>query len=516
MECEGRGGDDDEFVVSWRRWLMLGLFAIPSIMSGAMFLTFASISDVVEDRYDVSGSLVNAIGQVFYTIFLIMLPFGLVVLNKPTGLREATLITSVINTVASGLRVPSTFLPSKHVCFALLTASNVVAATGQPYFLVVPTLISRRWFPKREHGIATAIAALVNQVGMALGYFLTRIFVDRSNFDHVMLWINVSTFVVALCTAVLIFTLFENEPPRLVCQPGIIQSPADDENERKSLLPRVTSLCSVGSRGSTFVPPAPTVCGTVRHLYYEARAHCSWYFLHVAIAGGFAVSTYWTFGLLLDSSMSDRFSSSEIAASGCILFTSGIPGMVFAGVLLDRVAAYKQALLPIYVAATVTCAALTFLLADPGSLKKFGFGSPSDDWKPPAWTIWVGCGSLGFFLGAVQPVMLELGVDCTRPLAEELSSALVFLAATQIGFALVFISELFGSELGTAEGAFYFNLFTTCFCILFIATLSVSPNIKRGAPVNDSDGDTLWLYQQKTNSLRVDGGLHPDTIAVDT
>ena len=239
-----------------RRWGMLLMFSIPSIVNGSMFMSMSAISDVVTDRFDVSTELVNMLGQLFYLVFLMCLPFGLVILGRRDGLREGTLIAAALNAVGAAIRLPITVGPP-HLGFALLTVSNLVAAVSQPCFLVVPTLISSKWFGESERVTATAIAGLANQFGMALGYFTVRFAVDKSNFDSAMFKINLITFSVVAIDAACVYLLFEDHPP------------VGPTKKLKS-----SSIAST-TRGG-FLP-------TTKMIVSKLRANCSHYFLLLTV-----------------------------------------------------------------------------------------------------------------------------------------------------------------------------------------------------------------------------------------
>ncbi|KAJ9466026.1 putative feline leukemia virus subgroup C receptor-related protein 2-like isoform X1 [Diplonema papillatum] len=425
--CEVQSFRGNEYMLYTRRWLMLAMFTIPCIVNGMLFLSMAAITEVTEERFDVSAELVNALGQGFYTVFLLSLPMGMIVLGRKNGLREATLVAGLLNTIGSGFRIPST-LVSRHAGFALLITGNIVAAASQPYFLVVPPLISSKWFGDEEQGVATAIAALGNQVGLALGFFLARFLVDLDNYDTVMFRMNCCVFASVFMNTCLVYFVFEDHPPS---------------------------------------PPGYRVAHTraffgfwqsAKQIWAQTKKHATCYFVFIGVSFGSTAAVYWNLGLLLDGTMANRFSSTEVAVSGCCLMSAGIPGMYFAGILMDYLHMEFKYTVSITLALSwVSLTALTLVLAQPSDLQDIGL-RVDDAWKPSALFVFSTCSAVGVFLGALQPMFLQMGAHITYPLSEEVSSSLLFLCGSQIAFVLVFVSNGFTSALPMAQGSFYRNI----------------------------------------------------------
>ena len=170
--------------------------------------------------------------------------------------------------------------------------------------------------------------------------------------------------------------------------------------------------------------------------------------------------------------MVDRFTSTEIAISGTLLLSAGIPGMYIGGLILDRHRHFKKLIIISFLIAILLLGTLSVLLASPSDLHHY----VSEDWKPASIIVYTVCGLLGAFLGSLQPIFLELGVECTYPLSEEISSSILFLSATQFGLVLVFISE----ALTSYASSFINNLFFTCCLIILFVIFSVAtPQLRR-------------------------------------
>eukprot|EP01059_Diplonema_ambulator_P008624 TRINITY_DN18283_c0_g1_i1.p1 TRINITY_DN18283_c0_g1~~TRINITY_DN18283_c0_g1_i1.p1 ORF type:complete len:450 (+),score=85.93 TRINITY_DN18283_c0_g1_i1:35-1384(+) len=400
-----------------QRWAMLAMFCVPSMVNGVLFLSTGAVSDLVEKRFDVSAGLVNGCGQVFYLTFLGSLLSGLAVLNREDGLRHATLMAGLLNTAGAAIRVPSTLVSNSHLGFSLIVLSSLISAASQAYFLTVPTLLSAQWFPPSDRGASTAIAGLVNQAGMAVGYFVTRFFVSDNNFDTAMLRINLVTLLCIGSTTVAIYFFFKS-------------GPAGQDVERGD-------ACGDGT---------PTnLLDVAKHVFEVAKGTLNnRSFTYFLLVFGVNTSVYWSTGLLLDSAMVDGFTSTQIAIAGTVFLTTGIPGMFLGGLFLDwcQRRHHKALILMCLVLSALTMTSLAFAL-----------------WlKFPTWECYLICGILGLFLGTSQPIFLDLGVLLTPSLNETISCALLFLFATQTGFLLVFVSTFLTSEFSSFKGGFYNNL----------------------------------------------------------
>eukprot|EP01059_Diplonema_ambulator_P022565 TRINITY_DN37877_c0_g1_i1.p1 TRINITY_DN37877_c0_g1~~TRINITY_DN37877_c0_g1_i1.p1 ORF type:complete len:466 (+),score=42.27 TRINITY_DN37877_c0_g1_i1:39-1436(+) len=410
------------------RWFMLSMFCVPSMVNGAMFLTVGAISDIVGDRFDVSAAFVNGCGQVFYLTFLVSILSGLAVLNRADGLRHATLMAGILNTVGSAIRIPATFVDNAHAGFTLMLVSNMVAAVSQAYFLTVPTLLSAQWFPESERGISTAIAGLVNQVGMAIGYFLARFFVTRENFNTTMFRISLVTTCVIAATTILIFFFFKSGPYIRASTAG-------------------RQRISTGQRFS-IAPNDDTPTGlwaVAKHVFFKAKSTMTRGFTMFLLVFGINTAVYWSTGLLLDGSMVGGYKSREIAVAGTLYLAAGIPGMCLGGMFLDWSGRlyHKIFILVCIVLSAVLMALLSFSLWFEFSI----------------WSCYLIAATLGLSLGTSQPVFLDLGVLLTPTSSETISSSLLFLFATQTGFILVFANSYLSYEYSSAKAGFYNNLF---------------------------------------------------------
>eukprot|EP01064_Diplonema_japonicum_P034610 TRINITY_DN722_c5_g1_i1.p1 TRINITY_DN722_c5_g1~~TRINITY_DN722_c5_g1_i1.p1 ORF type:complete len:348 (+),score=37.92 TRINITY_DN722_c5_g1_i1:51-1046(+) len=303
-----RGSETGKYVLYPKRWLMLALFASPSIVNGIMFLGMGSIGDLVEERYNVSSAVVNILGQAFFLMFALFLPGGLAVLNRDEGLRKATLIAAFLNTIGMALRVPSTLVENDSFGFALLITSNLIASSAQPYFLATPAVLSSKWFGIHERGVAIAVGSLCNQFGMALGYFVTRLFVTTENFNDTVLLIHICVACFSTVTTLAAYAFFENDPPT---------PPSAD--------------CNVLN-----ISASSSVKETLKVVVKAVKQNFNRPFLAVQSSFGVSIAIYWSLGLLLDGAMVDDFTSTQIAVTGLCLLTSGIPGMYCAGLLIDR------------------------------------------------------------------------------------------------------------------------------------------------------------------------------------
>ena len=364
---------------SHARWLVLLLFCLAAASNAFMFMSMASIATIAEDFYHVGPAAVNGVAQALYAGYVLFVPVVMAVSRK-LGLRGTVVAAGLLNAAGAVVRA----LPSKHLEW--VTWGSAFAGVGLALMLGLPTWISGTWFPEKERATATATAALATQAGLAIGYLVPPLAVDKDG--EALPWLHVWTAASCALVAMMIVALFRKEP-----QAAVI----------------------------------PTL--DLRTL----RLVCSTKLLMAAFQFGVATSIYWTLAVVLSEALADtnKYSASAVGTIGSVYLFLGIAGMSGAGIVLDR---FRT---PPFKRFITVCLALSSLL-----MGLFAWAVEQDDCFA---TTTVVSGALGLVLPALQPAYLELAAEYHYPdLPEEVSGSLLYLAAMLGGFTLPFLIEGLG------------------------------------------------------------------------
>lgn len=402
-----------------RRYELLVIFAVTSAANGYCFMSSGSISDVIEQYFDVTPFATNMLGQVFYATFAIFLLPGLWLAARPNGFRQAMLVGTGLNTLGAIVRAPSTVVGGK-LGFWLLGLGNVLCSISSPFWLPVTTMIPDRYFPMRERSSAVALANLANQVGVALGYALPRALVKSATGESakkMLLLLNVAPAVICVVFAIAAFMRFHDRDERegaaaidagsALVKP-LIDCVAEEEKELESAqrgLVRSSSYTSFrrqsvesspqasGRRAQFGAAPAPELFGddsdrnnsggdgSAMEFHTTTRAApmssiasigrtarellCNPQVVVVTSAFGWCTAIYWSLGLLLDKMLLGRVSTADIALAGTLLMSSGIVSMWLQGLLADRYPRYRLWVGGGLGVAALSMAAFTAVLASP-------------------------------------------------------------------------------------------------------------------------------------------------------
>ena len=164
---------------SWKRWLMLFLLCLTTMMSALIYITYSPISKMVVYFYSIDIELVNWMSNMFFLAYMLLaIPASFLI--EYYGLRFAMIFVSLMNVGACCFRMGG--LDRTHFVFCVV--GQVVGAFGYCFILEVSTKLSMEWFPPNERALATSIGTTINISGVAVGFLLsTQIVPDTTNME---------------------------------------------------------------------------------------------------------------------------------------------------------------------------------------------------------------------------------------------------------------------------------------------------------------------------------------------
>ncbi|XP_038070814.1 solute carrier family 49 member A3-like isoform X5 [Patiria miniata] len=198
------------------------------------------------------------------------------------------------------------------------------------------------------------------------------------------------------------------------------------------------AMCTLGVHRST--PPTPPTASAAgdHESFYSGMKKCvrnvPFMILLVTFGGGYAIfnalSTFME-QIVCPIGYNDDFAG----LVGGMMIAFGLVGAIIAGLIVDR----TQAFTPV----TKICFTLAVL-----SIIGMALFTHFDNLGIPVAIFAVGFGLFGF---AMFPIALELGVECTYPVAEGTSSSLLQISGQFQGIILILIGQFLAQPLNTMD-----------------------------------------------------------------
>ena len=152
-----------------RRRRVLAAFCLNQGLSALVWLTFAPAASEAASRFGTSARGVDLLSLMFMVLY-VPASAACAALVQRCGLRACLLGGGFGNLLACALRALACRLPPGPQAYGVLLAGQTVAAAVQPVFTNTPPRVAAAWF--QDTAAATAVAALSNCVGMAVGNVL--------------------------------------------------------------------------------------------------------------------------------------------------------------------------------------------------------------------------------------------------------------------------------------------------------------------------------------------------------
>ncbi|CAM9912213.1 unnamed protein product, partial [Heterosigma akashiwo] len=381
---------------------MLSLVCLLNFAASAICITFASIQLQIAEHFKVSDTASVFLTSIYSILFLPSLLLATYQLQIK-GLKYSLVIGGSITALGSWLKVVSLFFSNPN--YGVLLLGQGICAIAQSICLLAPMRVAADWFGVREKSMAMNFAVCSGTLGIATGLALPYEFERNGYLDYTSLFLLEATFITAIF--LMIYQYYAENPS---C------APTGTGEYRMSLS---EMLLSHWSTLLFFGKPKDLLFLTVGFsLIYGAllafNACLSQYLWKVAgISGDFAAVTGITNILV-----------------GFVV--SSVVGMI-TGTLPHAKNAIVKAL-------AVASAAGAFALA----FCPYGVNQ--------AHVVGLVCLPFGFAYGLV-PCALDLAVEYTYPLAEEISAGLLYSAGGHIAFvSSVLLTHLLAGQKALWQG----------------------------------------------------------------
>ncbi|KAL9983577.1 hypothetical protein ACROYT_G005772 [Oculina patagonica] len=369
-----------------RRWYMLLVLFVLNASNAMLWLSFAPIADRSASYYGKSLDAINWLSIVYLLCFLL---FGLVAvwILDVLGLRTGVLLGAWLNAIGAAVRMLSgfSFVP-QDTKFIVAMIGQTLAALAQPFLLGSPTKLAALWFGADERTTANMIASLSNPMGVMVANAIAPVIVkDKSKIPFMLEMFSIPAFLgVVMAT----FGVCSSTPP----------TPPTASAESKS---------------------EPFFVGLKKVLRNKP-------YLVLMVAFGTGIGLFTCFQTLLEQIICPQgYSDSMAGTAGAVLIATGLVGGGLAGVYVDKTKKFQETAKISYGLAAISCCLLTVVTHFSGQ---------------PA--LVVACfGLFGFFSFALMPVCLEVGVECTYPVAEATSAGLQWMAGQATGVVFILVCQ---------------------------------------------------------------------------
>lgn len=450
------------FSPDWRRWVVLVVFSLFSFSNAVQWIFFSTVVNETEEYFNVSSFQVNMLAMIYAIVFALVGVFGSLILER-FGLKRSLIMGNTTNVLGAALRLMAPFVAPN---FAMIFTAQFVNCLSQPFILPIPPLIAAEWFPASERTIATSIAAMANNMGVAAGMLLPPIFMEHAGSNR-QGFINLFLFALILCGVLWVATLLIPPHPQTPPSFAALVSP-------KKGSPQAAATASSNSKAANVTPPGVdtehhdehheehheastllaaedthTVKGLAKALWRLLKENPS--FRLLICSAGIALGSMWTLSTVLAQIM-EPFNISE-AMAGWAGFGSLVGGTVLSflvGCFVDKKRYYKgpMAILLFLSALSLSVMLLGMVYGSANSAVLFGV------------ILYIASGT---FQNAAIPVFFEYGLETTFPAPESLSSVLIMVLGNIVCVVLVLVASFVLGNDPTKEAAI---IATSCFTAL--------------------------------------------------
>ncbi|XP_033503711.1 choline/ethanolamine transporter FLVCR1 [Epinephelus lanceolatus] len=428
-EAGEKEGKTLETRLYWRRFAVLTVFSLYSLVNAFQWIQYSIITNVFTQYYGVTNDKVDWL-SIVYMVAYVPLIFPATWLLDRKGLRLTALLGAGLNCAGAWLKCASV----SPELFGVTVIAQVICSVAQVFILGLPSRVASVWFGPREVSTACATAVLGNQLGTAIGFLLPPVLVPTTPDNIELTGHNISimfygTATVSTVLFLLTVIVIKDRPPLPPshAQAVLPDSPPDDYSYKQSILNLIKNKA----------------------------------FVLLLISYGIMTGCFYSVSTLLNQMIMACYENQELNAGriGLTLVVAGMVGSILCGLWLDYTKTYKMTTLIVYI--------LSFL-----GMIVFTFTLNLDNIQLVFFT----AGALGFFMTGYLPLGFEFGVEITYPESEGTSSGLLNAFAQIFGIIFTLIQGKLTTDFTPLTG----NLFLCAWIFLgILLTALIKSELKR-------------------------------------
>ncbi|OWZ18489.1 Major Facilitator Superfamily (MFS) transporter [Phytophthora megakarya] len=360
---------------------MLFILSILTALNQGICYSYAPIASIVEERWNQrlhSEELIT----VYFISYIPCSFLGSWIMDQK-GLRYGVLLGGFLQAIGAFLRYFSCYFgPTGEVYLTM--SGQILASLAMPFMVNSPPLLSVNWFPSSLRTTSTSIAVNANAMGTAFVYLIAPFVV--LSVDNVPNW-NLYVAMVAIASWIIEYFFFHSFPETAGTHSFVPDLQLHDEYDWS-------------------------------HQWTGAFTHSG--FWHTVVVFSMAECVLNAMSALLGKFLSvANFSKVEIGVVGATFIMSSLVGGQVISHYVDKKRNHKSAL--------QVCILLTAL-----ALASFRMAP-----KVQVGATLICLMFLGAVLGPIQPIVLELGVECAFPTSEATVAALQQLCGNFLSAVMV-------------------------------------------------------------------------------
>ncbi|XP_057388663.1 feline leukemia virus subgroup C receptor-related protein 1 isoform X1 [Balaenoptera acutorostrata] len=454
--------------LSARRFLVLLIFSLYSLVNAFQWIQYSIISNVFESFYNVSSLHIDWLSMV-YMLAYVPLIFPATWLLDTRGLRLTALLGSGLNCLGAWIKCGSV---QQHL-FWVTMLGQCLCSVAQVFILGLPSHIASVWFGPKEVSTACATAVLGNQLGTAVGFLLPPVLVPNTQNNTQLLACNISTMFYgtsAVATLLFILTVIGHSSKALLpplvpesSRPGLSLEAVSQNQLQAAIISLEEAFKEKPqyppSQAQAVLQDSPpgeySYVKSIRNLFKNIP------FVLLLITYGIMTGAFYSVSTLLNQIILTYYEGEEVNAGriGLTLVLAGMVGSILCGLWLDYTKTYKHTTLTVYILSFVGMVIFTFTLNLGHIIIVFVTG-----------------GLLGFFMTGYLPLGFEFAVEITYPESEGTSSGLLNAAAQIFGILFTLAQGKLTSDYGPRTG----NVFLCVWMFLGITlTALIKSDLKR-------------------------------------
>ncbi|XP_022096528.1 major facilitator superfamily domain-containing protein 7-like isoform X2 [Acanthaster planci] len=316
------------------------------------------------------------------------------------GLRVGMMMGAWLNVVGLGVRYISTIEQVQgDIKFIVVMIGQGLAAMAQPFILFAPTKLAALWFPESQRAIANTLGSSSNPLGILASFLLSKIIVQKEDDIPTMLWIYIIPGGVA--AAMMTFGFCSSVPP-------------------------TPPSASAAESSESFLQGLKKILNN--------RAY-----LLLLLVFGSGLGLFNCVSSLVEQILCSRgYDDSYSSLVGALMIGGGMLGAIVTGVYVDKTKKFE------------TTAKLCFTTAVLGLI---AFCTLSC-FREVSVSIAVAGGVFGTAGFGAYPVIMELGVETTFPVAEGTSTGFLVMAGQVQGIIGIVLSNHLGRNLSPVQQDF--------------------------------------------------------------
>ncbi|KAJ3342170.1 Major facilitator super domain-containing protein 7 [Entophlyctis luteolus] len=412
-----------EFTLSrWRFVVVTGVFFV-GFAANLSFAIYGAVTPSAAERYGVSQAVINNL-TLYYTALFLVFSYPCMWLLNNKGLRVSMMVTASVSIIGCLIRWLSFAVSDQTGQVVLLHVGHIILGAACPFTISAPTITAAAWFSGDGRLLANTVMTLAAPLSAALATGIAPLIVtdDLSSIDS----LNMYAFIAAVVLGLPAFLIYDKPP-----------TPPSRSEAQKNQMTLKESLMQIS--GNRYFWILTTVFAVVTAVLNVTSTIIS--------------SMVVPYGYTEDD-------SGNIAVAA---IASGLVGAILIGAILDRT---KKHRLGIKIMAFLAFVGFTL----------FTVAAMNPDLSVMAY---VGAAIFGFGGLPSMALSMELGVECSYPIGENVSTGIQWCATQFFSMLLIIISNYARNSDG--QMGVLLIVISACLFVVFLVSLLFNPRNRRMA-----------------------------------